>query len=145
MTPVFRVVLLVLFSTKEENGELKIAKNVHKVNFVMQAQMRPKHVQMVITPIASESDLSPIVSFVLLVSNVIQTLVQHLYLHRYHVVLGFIPPQVQLTVMHVKRDITVTSIQLALKPCCTLKSVRREHTAPMIQLITSTMTSFRIW
>ena len=143
MTSVFQAALLVLFLTKEENRELKIVKNVLKVNSVMQASKKLKHVPTVTIPIVSESDQSPIVSYVPLVTNVTPHL--DLFLLQYLVELVFIQLKVQSTVMHVERVITVTLIQLALKPCCTLKYVQREHFAPMILPMTSTMTSYPIW
>ena len=143
MTSVFQAALLVLFLTKEENRELKIVKNVLKVNSVMQASKKLKHVPTVTIPIVSESDRSPIVSYVPLVTNVTPHL--DLFLLQYLVELVFIQLKVQSTVMHVERVITVILIQLALKPCCTSKSVQKEHFAPMILPMTSTMTSYPIW
>ena len=92
---------------KEENGELKIVKNVLKVNFVTLEQKNPKPVPMDTTLIVSESDPSPIVSFAPLVTNVTLSLVLFQYWHRLHVGQVSIQHQVQPTVTHVKKDTTV--------------------------------------
>ena len=105
-TSVFRAALLVLFLTKEENRELKIVKNVLKVNSVMQALKKLKHVLTVTIPIVLESDPSPTVSYVPLGTNVTPLL--DLFLLQCHAVLVFIQLKVQSTVMLVERVIIVT-------------------------------------
>ena len=107
MMPAFPAALLVLFSMKEENGELKIVKNALRVNFVTLEQKNPKPVLMDTTLIVSESDPSPIVSFVQLDTNVTLSLVLFQYWHRLHVEQVFIQHQVQPTVTHVKKVTTV--------------------------------------
>jgi len=107
MTLVFRAALLVLFSTKEENGELKIVKNVLKVNFVTLVPRRLKHVPTDTTLIVSELDLSPIVSFVLRVTNVTLSSEQFQFLNQFLVGQVFIQHRVQQIVTYVEKDITV--------------------------------------